>query len=59
MKFFLNNLYRIGYSKIKSVSSKKYKKLVIKAFQRRFRQDLINGKIDLECLLINKNLLKL
>ncbi len=57
--FFLNNLYRIGYSKIKSVSSKKYKKLVIKAFQRRFRQDLINGKIDLECLLISKNLLKL
>ncbi len=33
-------------------------KLVTKAFQRRFRQQLIDGVIDKECLLISKNLLK-
>ena len=27
-----------------------------KAFQRRFRQDLVDGKIDQECLIISKNL---
>ena len=50
---FFNNLYKIGYSKI----VKKKEDLVI-AFQRRFRQKLINGKIDKECLLISQNLLK-
>ena len=35
-----------------------YLKYVAKAFQRRFRQELINGKIDQECVLISKNLLK-
>ena len=30
----------------------------VKAFQRRFRPNLINGKIDLECLKIAKNLVK-
>ena len=35
----------------------KIKKInLTKAFQRRFRQKLINGKIDQECLLISKNL---
>tara|TARA_Y100000816_G_scaffold194134_1_gene141766 strand:- start:124 stop:276 length:153 start_codon:yes stop_codon:yes gene_type:complete len=29
-----------------------------KAFQRRFRPQLINGKIDFECLEIAKNLVK-
>ena len=50
---FINNLIKIGYSrKIKN------KTFVVKAFQRRFRQALINGKIDKECLLISKSLLK-
>ena len=31
---------------------------IVKAFQRRFRPKLINGKIDLECLKIAKNLVK-
>ena len=59
-KYFLNNLFKIGYSKKspKNLSKEKYLKLIIKAFQRRYRQDLINGKIDSECLLISKNLLK-
>ena len=32
--------------------------LLAQAFQRRFRQELINGKIDNECLLISENLVK-
>ena len=48
---FINNLFKIGYPR-------NVQKLVIKAFQRRFRQDLIDGKIDKECFLISKNLLK-
>ena len=31
---------------------------IVTAFQRRFRQELINGKIDQECLLISQNLAK-
>jgi len=55
-KSFFKNLYRIGYSK-KHLQKKKDKNYLIKAFQRRFRQKLVNGKIDRECLLISKNLL--
>ena len=36
----------------------KNNKLLTSAFQRRFRQDLVNGIIDEECLLISKNLAK-
>ena len=49
-KIFMDNLRKIGYSNYKD-------KFLIKAFQRRFRQDLIDGKIDKECFLISKNLL--
>ena len=53
---FLRYLTKIGYffrkNKTNSIS------LTIKAFQRRFRPQLINGKIDLECLEIAKNLAK-
>ena len=58
--FFFNNLFKIGYSKKapKNLNKDKYLRDVTKAFQRRFRQKLINGKIDRECLLISKNLLK-
>ena len=51
LKFF-NNLKKIGYqakSKIKAA----------KAFQRRFRQAQISGKIDKECFLISNSLIKL
>ena len=34
------------------------KKTLIKAFQRRFRQKLVNGVIDQECFLISKNSLR-
>ena len=53
-KVFLQNLNSIGYNKL----SKLNKKFLVEAFQRRFRQSLINGKSDQECLLISKNLLK-
>ena len=55
---FLKNLYIIGYNTIKKVNYNLNKKKLIKAFQRRFRQSLINGKSDKECFLISKNLLK-
>ena len=59
-KLFLKNLFKIGYSK--KIPKKfnldkiKYTKIVTKAFQRRFRQDLINGIVDQECLIISKNI---
>ena len=58
--FFFNNLLKIGYSKkIQSKISKiKYLRELVKTFQRRFRQELVDGKIDQECLLISKNLIK-
>ena len=58
--FFFNNLFRIGYSEktLKNINKNRYLKDMTKAFQRRFRQELINGKIDQECLLISISLLK-
>ena len=55
-KNFLNNLSKIGYYS-------KYKKnfflfKLIKAFQRHFRKELINGFLDKECLVISENLIK-
>ena len=57
-KIFLKNLYKIGYPKINKMKFKKDKTHLVIAFQRKFRQNLINGKIDQECLLISKNLTK-
>ena len=57
-KLFFLNLVKIGYSKIEKNNYKKNQIYLIRAFQRRFRQKLINGKIDKECLLISKNLIK-
>ena len=51
---FLKNLNKIGYF-VKSLSKNEKFKLV-KSFQRRFRQKLINGKIDKECLIIAEKL---
>ena len=59
-KKFLNNLSKIGYRFVKNSNLKKKYFLIkfVKAFQRRYRQQLINGKIDRECLLISENLVK-
>ena len=56
-KFFIN-LREIGYTKVQSKSSISKKKHLIRAFQRRYRQELINGISDQECLILSKNLLK-
>jgi len=57
---FFNNLFKIGYSKEypKNKDKNKYLRELTKTFQRRFRQELIEGKIDQECLIISKNLIK-
>ena len=55
-KLFLNNLKKIGYFIKKNKIN--YNLYVVKAFQRRFRPQLVNGKIDLECLKIAKSLIK-
>jgi len=58
---FFNNIFKVGYSKKypKDNSKNKYLKELAKTFQRRFRQELVDGKIDQECLLISKNLVKI
>ena len=57
-KMFFNNLSKIGYIKknIRNINNRKFKDYIVKAFQRRFRQELINGKVDRECLIISENL---
>ena len=56
-KHFYKNLYKIGYLNKKP---KIYKSMsfLVKAFQMRFRQELVNGKLDKECLLISQNITK-
>ena len=56
--FFVSNIHKIGYPKSNKINKKKYLKILIKAFQRRFRQELVNEIIDQECLLISKNIAK-
>ena len=53
-------LKKIGYpSSSKFLKSQfKFDKFLIKAFQRRFRPALVNGKIDQECMLIINKLAK-
>ena len=59
-KLFFNNLFKIGYSKKiqQNTNKENYFTSITKTFQRRFRQELVNGKIDRECLLISINILK-
>jgi len=59
-KNFFKNLSKIGYSIKNPAKLKKDQFLnsITCSFQRRFRQELVNGKIDQECLIISKNLLK-
>ena len=60
VNIFFRNLFKIGYLKKypKDDSKNKYLKELAKTFQRRFRQELVDGKIDQECLIISKNLIK-
>ena len=56
IKIFFKNINKIGYTKVKGNKKKFKQSNLIKAFQRKFRQDLINGKVDKECYLISKTL---
>ena len=53
---FIKSLIKIGYCF--SLSKKYFFKKIIKAFQRHYRKELINGKLDKECLIIAQNLSK-
>ena len=53
--YFLNKLKKFGYS-VNYSNSNELKK-IIKSFQRRFRPESINGKLDQECLEIIKSLI--
>ncbi len=55
-KMFIKNLYKIGYPKYSQKKNVFFIKRLTTAFQRRYRQELINGIIDKECLLISKSL---
>ena len=59
---FYKNIYKIGYSKKIPLNLKNrkndYLKKITKAFQRRFRPEIVNGEIDEECLIISTNLIK-
>ena len=57
-KIFIQNLFKIGYPKNLSINKNEYFQIITKAFQRRFRQEIINGIIDQECLIISENLAK-
>ena len=57
-KIFFKNLYKIGYRYFNKEKSSKADKLIIKSFQRRFRQRKVNGKVDPESLIISYNLAK-
>ena len=56
---FFKFLFKIGYFVKLKVKGSLNKTNLVKSFQRHFRQNLINGKIDQECLIIAKNLSKL
>ena len=53
---FIKNLNKIGYCF--SAKKKSFLVKIMKAFQRHYRQELINGREDKECLIIAQNLSK-
>ncbi len=55
IKYF-KYLKKIGY--FVKITNKKNSLKLVKSFQRRFRQNLINGQIDKECLIIAEKLSK-
>ena len=57
-KLFIKNLYRIGYTKDLNKDIILNFKILTIAFQRRFRQEIVNGVIDKECFVISNNLVK-
>jgi len=55
-KNFFKNLNKIGYCFV--IKNKSLFIKTIKAFQRHFRKELIDGYLDQECLMIAQNLTK-
>ena len=53
---FVKNLKKIGYCF--PINNKSFFVKVVKAFQRHYRQEVINGLLDKECLIIAENLSK-
>ena len=53
---FKKNLNNIGYCF--SNKNKSFFNKIVKAFQRHYRKELINGLLDKECLIISENLAK-
>ena len=54
LKVFFKNLHKIGYRYL----NRKFKKKIIKNFQRRFRQRNVDGVLDLETMKISEILAK-
>ena len=54
-RFFFKKLKKFGY--FVNVSKKNQLKKIVNSFQRRFRPELVNGKIDKECFEIVKTLI--
>ena len=57
-KKFIQNLFKIGYRKYSDIKNSKKLKIYTKVFQRRFRQELVDGIADEECLTISENIAK-
>ena len=57
-KICFKNLNKIGYPKISNIVSNRQEAIVVKAFQRKYRPNLINGLVDKECFLLSKSLIK-
>ena len=55
-KIFFSNLHKIGYRYFDKKKPSKSDKKIIKVFQKRFRQNKVNGQIDQECLQISRYL---
>ena len=55
-KLFFKFLNKIGYAG--KIRSSQNKTKLVKSFQRHFRQKVIDGIVDQECLVIAKNLSK-
>ena len=53
---FFENLKKIGYYFSKNQKKSLFK--ILTAFQRHFRQELVNGKLDKECWIIAKDIAK-
>ena len=62
IRSFVKNLFKIGYlikiPKNSNLNKIQYLTIITKAFQRRFRQEVVNGIVDQECLIISQNLTK-